>query len=148
MSTREIASKQFTAGAAFRVYGTGLDFDGITGELGFSQDLQHKCGDLDAGKRPYAQDMWSLASPLGEGQELELHLTWLLDRLLARRNYVLSLKNKFTVDMYCWRNCFTEQSSLMVSSKVLRMLSELDLDLGVSLLCLPPETDSRSVDHP
>jgi len=141
MSTTEIESKQFAAGAAFRVYGTGLDLDGITRELGFSPDHQHKRGELDPGKRPYAKDMWSLGSPLGKDQELELHLTWLLDRLLARRNYVLSLENKFKVDIYCWKNCFTEQASLTLSSKVLRMFSELNLDLGVSLLCLSPETD-------
>ena len=139
MESAQAESTQFSAGAAFRIYGIGLDIDGITRELGFSPDHQHKRGDLDPGKRPYAQDMWSLGSPLGKDQELELHLTWLLDRLLARRNYVLSLENKFKADIYCWKNCFTEQSSLTLSSKVLRIFTELNLDLGVSLLCLPPE---------
>lgn len=147
MSTTKIESKQFAAGAAFRVCGTGLDFDGITRELGFGPDHQHKRGDLDPGKRPYTQDMWSLGSPLDKDQELELHLTWLLDRLVSRRNYVLSLENKFKVDIYCWKNCFTDQPSLTLSSKVLRMFGELNLDLGVSLLCLSPETDHGGTNY-
>jgi hypothetical protein len=147
MTTTKIESKQFAAGAAFRVYGTGLDIDGITRELGLSPDHRHKKGEPDPGKRPYPHDMWSLSSPLAKDRDLDLHLTWLGERLLDRKNYILSLTKNFKVDIYCWKNCFTEQSSLMLSSKVLRIFTELNLDLGISLLCLPPEAKTEGNDH-
>lgn len=147
MTTTKIESKQFAAGAAFRVYGTGLDIDGITRELGLSPDHRHKKGEPDPGKRPYPHDMWSLSSPLAKDRDLDLHLTWLGERLLDRKNYILSLTKNFRVDIYCWKNCFTEQSSLMLSSKVLRIFTELNLDLGISLLCLPPEAKTEGSDH-
>jgi len=91
--------------------------------------------------------MWSLSSPLAKDRELELHLNWLADRLFDRKNYILSLTKNFKVDIYCWKNCFTEQSSLMLSSNVLRLFTELNLDLGVSLLCLPPEPKTAGSGH-
>jgi hypothetical protein len=147
MSTTEIESKQFTAGAAFRVYGTGLDLDRITRELGLNPDHRHRKGEPDPGKRPYPHDMWSLSSPLAKDRDLDLHLTWLGERLLDRKNYILSLTKDFKVDIYCWKNCFTEQSSLMLPSNVLRIFAELNLDLGVSLLCLPSESKTEGGDY-
>jgi hypothetical protein len=93
---------EFGAGAAFRIYGIGLDLDAITRELGQSPDHQHRRGELDPGKKPYAHDMWSLGSPLARERELEVHLIWLAERLLNHRSYVLSLKKQFKVDIYCW----------------------------------------------
>lgn len=147
MSTTEIESKQFAAGAAFRVYGTGLDLDRVTREIGLSPDHRHRKGDPDLGKRPYPHDMWSLSSPLAKDRDLDLHLTWLGERLLDRKNYILSLTKNFKVDIYCWKNCFTEQSSLLLPSNVLRILAELNLDLGVSLLCLPAEPKAEGSDY-
>lgn len=147
METRHAERAEFSAGASFRIYGIGLDFDGITRELGVNPDHRHRQGDLDPGKRPYPDDMWSLSSPVGDDQELELHLTWLAERLSNRTDYILSLKKRFKVDIYCWKNCFTEQASLLLSSKALRIFADLDLDLGVSLLCLSPESREEHGSH-
>lgn len=147
MGTTEIESKQFAAGAAFRVYGTGLDIERITRELGLNPDHRHRMGEPDQGKNPYPHDMWSLSSPLGKDLDLDFHLTWLGERLLDRKNYILSLTKNFKVDIYCWKNCFTEQSSLVLSSRVLRIFTELNLDLGVSLLCIPSEPKTEAPIH-
>ena len=69
-----VEKAEFSAGAAFRVFGTGLDSEGITREPDLSPDHQHKRGELDPGKRPYAHDMWSLKSPLPPDDDLEVHL--------------------------------------------------------------------------
>jgi len=143
MDILDVQRVEFSAGAAFRIYGIGLDLDRTTRELGLRPDHQHKKGEPDPGKRAYSHDMWSLSSPLGKNQELELHLIWLAERLLSCRAYILSLEKKFKVDIYCWKNCYREQSSLVLSSKALRIFTELGLNLEVSLLCLPPETGSE-----
>lgn len=133
---------KFTAGAAFRIFGPELDLDAVTQELGIDPDHQHKSGDVDPGKKPFSQDMWSLKSPLAQSQELEFHLGWLAERLLVHSNYILSLKKRFKVDIYCWQNCFTEQASLKLSGRALRVFTELDINLEVSLLCLSPESEA------
>src|SRR5262252_6702699 len=108
---------RFSTGAAFRIYGVGLDLDDITRQLGAKPDHRHTKGDLDPGGKPYAHDMWSLRSAIAKDEELEGHLLWLADRLLSRRDYILSLRKGFNVDIYCWKNCFTEQSSLILSTR-------------------------------
>lgn len=134
----------FSAGAAFRVYGVGLDFDAITRELGISPDHQHNRGELDPGKRPYAHDMWSLKSPLGTNVSLENHLSWLAKILLPHRQFLSLLRQRYKVDIYCFKSLFTEQASLILSSASLRVFTELDLELAVSLLCLPPESKEEN----
>ena len=42
---------------------------------------------------------------------------------------------------------YTEQASLVLSRKVLRIFTDLDFDLQVSLLCLPPETKAEGNDY-
>jgi hypothetical protein len=144
MDTLGAETKEFTAGSAFRIYGIGLDIDGITRELGVRPDHQHKKGETDVARRPYTHDMWLLSSPLGNSQELELHLIWLAERLLRHQRFILSLKEKFKVDIYCWKNCFREQANLTLSAKAIRIFTELNIDLGVSLLCLPPESGAEA----
>jgi hypothetical protein len=132
-------ARKFTAGADFRIYGTGVDFAAISLELGISPSHLHRKGEHDPGNRLYRYDMWSLASPLGDDKDLGVHLNWLANRLLSRSAFILSLKEKFNVDIYCWKDCNTEQASLVLSASVLRIFTELNLDLEVGLLCLPPE---------
>lgn len=88
----------FSAGAAFRIYGTKVDLGGLTRELGLKPDHAHRQGDLDPRGRPYHADMWSLASPLEKGKELEAHLRWLAERLLPHKAYILSISKSFKVD--------------------------------------------------
>jgi hypothetical protein len=134
---------RFSTGAAFRIYGVGLDLDDITRQLGASPDHRHTKGDLDPGGKPYAHDMWSLGSPLAKDEELEVHLLWLAEKLLSSRDYILSLKKGFKVDIYSWKDCFTEQSSLVLSTGALRIFTELDIGLSISLLCLPDESKTK-----
>lgn len=91
MHTTQSEQQTLSAGASFRIYGVGLDIDGITSELGLSPDHKHRQGEPDPGKRPYPHDMWSLRSPQGKGQDLELHLSWLAERLLPRRECIFIL---------------------------------------------------------
>jgi uncharacterized protein DUF4279 len=130
----------FTAGAAFRIYGIGLDIDSVTRELGVSPDHKHRQGELDRGGKPYTHDMWSLASPLRRSRDLQVHLTWLAERILPHHRYISNLQERFKVDMYCWKNCYTEQSSLVLSASALRTFTQLNINLEVGLLCLPPES--------
>jgi len=131
----------FSAGASLRVTGRGLILSEITQYIGYEPSHSHKEGELNQLKESYLQDMWLLSSPLDKAQALESHIAWLAGVLLPRKDYILELRNRFNVDIYCYKTLYTEQASLNLSSKTLRLFTELDLELGVSLICLLGGTD-------
>jgi hypothetical protein len=85
--------------------------------------------------------MWSLASPLGKDRDLEARLAWLAEKFMPYSEYIRSLRETFTVDIYCWKHCFTEQASLTLSPQALTIFTELSTSLVVSLIFLPDEAD-------
>jgi Domain of unknown function (DUF4279) len=134
----------FAAGASIRISGLGLDMQGISQALGRAPSHIHKQGELNRLREPYATDMWLPSSPLDSSQKLEAHLKWLGAALLPHRDYILKLREKFNVDIYCYKTCYTEQASLAISSQTLKIFTELDLKLGVSLIFLPEgDTDPK-----
>jgi Domain of unknown function (DUF4279) len=141
--------KTFNAGASFRIQGLDLDLERISRELDQGPTYTHNQGEPDIRKHTYPHDMWYLSSPLGESQELESHLEWLAERLLPHKQYISSLRKTSKVDIYCWKNCFTEQASLILSSHALGIFTELSIPLDVSLIFLPgdPEETAESVPH-
>ena len=143
MPTHPDAPKQntFSAGAALRIWGKLLDLEAITRELGLNPTYTHRQGEADRRGHIYPHEMWSLSSPVGSDQELELHFVWLAERILPHKEYILSLKQAAKVDIYCYKNCYTEQASLTLSSRVLKLFVELDFELGVSLIFVPDEIE-------
>jgi hypothetical protein len=134
-------SETFRAGASFRVKGLNMDMDTITGELGHNPTETHRRGEPAPIGKSYSRDMWILASPLGKNRDLELHLEWLAERLLPRKPYISLLREKATIDIYCYKTCYTEQASLTLSSHALRIFTELSLELCVSLIFLPGDPE-------
>lgn len=137
-------NETFHAGASFRIQGVDLDMDGITRELGQRHTETHRRGEPNVIRKPYPTDMWSLRSPLGQHQDLELHLNWLAERLLPRKQFISSLSKEFKVDIYCHKTCYTEQASLTLSPHALRIFTELGMDLQVSLIFLQDDGDETS----
>jgi len=136
--------RSFATGAAIRIQGSGLDMDSIAAEIGHNPSHTHREGDPDRLKEPQRTDMWLLASPLDTGKDLEAHLTWLAEILLPRRQYIARLRETYEVDIYCYKTCYTEQANLTLSSRALRIFTDLDLTLGVSLIFLPDGQTSES----
>jgi hypothetical protein len=81
-----------------------------------------------------------LSSPLPENEPLEAHIMWLADILLPRAQFVRSIGDVLKADIYCNQGCYTEQSSVVVSSQALSLFTELGMTLQVSLFFLPYET--------
>jgi hypothetical protein len=131
----------FSAGASFRTQGLNLPLDEIAQELRIGPTHTHHRGELGMLREPLPHDMWMLDSPLDESQDLDLHLKWLAERLLPRKQYILSLKEKFAVDIYCYKTCYTEQASLTLSPHALKIFTELALELCVSLIFLPGDPE-------
>jgi hypothetical protein len=86
--------------------------------------------------------MWMVGSPLDKGAPMDAHLSWLHQALSPHRAFLLSLREKATVDIYCNAMYFSEQSSLTISSEALRIFVDLNLPLAVSLLFLPEDNSA------
>ena len=136
-SDSTVEKKTFSAGASFRIAGIGLDMERISNRLGHAATHAHKQGELNQLKEIYETDLWMLTSPLGTDVDLGSHLDWLADILLPHRPYISELGKLYKIDIYCHKTCYTEQASLNLSSQTLRIFTELDLKLGVSLIFLP-----------
>jgi len=52
--------------------------------------------------------MWSLKSPLSPDESLDVHLDWLAEFLLPRKQYISRLREQNKVDIYCYKTCYTE----------------------------------------
>lgn len=141
MKTTPERLRSFAAGASIRIQGSRLDMESMAREIGHSPSHTHREGELDQLKIPQRKDMWLLASPLNTGEDLEVHLRWLAEVLLPRRQYICRLREIYEVDIYCYKTCYTEQASLTLSCHALKIFTELDLTLGVSLIFLPEEAD-------
>jgi|SRR5882724_1306364 len=136
-------------GAALRVMRTGLDLAGISSSLGISPTHVHRQGDPGPLKKPFTLDMWSLESPLDPAEPLEAHLKWLQTALSPHHEFLSSLRKLATLDIYCNAMYFSDQNSLELTPEVLRLFTELNIPLGVSILLLPEEdSDSTRVAHP
>ncbi len=139
--------RTFAAGASMRIQGLGLDMENITREFGLSPSHSHRQGEHNQLGEPYKKDMWLLKSPLDATQPLEAHLRWLAEVLLPRRQYISQLRETHDVDIYCYKTCYTEQASLTLSSQALRIFTELDFKLGVSLIFLPDGTERTALEY-
>jgi hypothetical protein len=132
----------FSAGASFRVQGLDLPLEVISQKLRIGPTHTHHRGEPGMLREPLPFDMWMLKSPLTERDELELHLVWLADRLLPHKEYISSLSKNFKVDIYCFKTCYTEQASLTLSPRALKIFTELSRELCVSLIFLPREVST------
>jgi hypothetical protein len=78
-------------------------------------------------------------SPLEKTDPSNPILNWLAAILLPRKEFVLVLGQEAKTDIYCNQGCYTEQSSVVLSSETLMIFTELGMILQVSLIFLPPE---------
>jgi hypothetical protein len=141
MPTIQQEQRRFSAGASFRIAGTDMDFESITREMGQEPTHFHRQGELGELKEPYPTDVWLLSSPLGPAESLDAHLSWLASVLLPRKEYISKLRETNKLDIYCFKACYTEQASLLISSQTLRIFTELNFAFGVSLIFLPDGPD-------
>lgn len=139
MTDVDLERLTFDAGAALRIQGLGLDFDLLTSSLCHKPTHVHRAGDRVGLNRTYPTDMWMLSSPLDKKEPLEAHLQWLSQALLPNAPFIRTLDGAIRADIYCNQGCYTEQSSVILSSQVLELFIALGTALQISLFFLPYE---------
>ena len=120
--------------ASFRILGIGLDFRGISEQLGIQPSLTRRKGEHGLIQTPQSADVWCLDSPLPRSEPLEVHLKSLRQVLLPHCEFLRSLRGKCDLSIYCGITTDGDRCQFHLSSDSLRMFAELGIDMDLSLV--------------
>ncbi|MBU1390226.1 MAG: DUF4279 domain-containing protein [Gammaproteobacteria bacterium] len=126
----------FNYSATLRIFSeSGVDFEEIENVLGIQSSRKHRKGDRRGPKSPpYRHDMWSLESGLDEEEKLEDHLFALWKILEPHKDYLLSLKEIASVDVFCGYRSSSHTAGVDVSYRALELFKELEIDFSLSII--------------
>ena len=122
------------ASVAFIIAGRVLNLQQITEMLKVQPTHTHRVGDPDMLGRPLQHDMWRLESGLSAAESLSEHLEALRAQLVPAYDYLKSLKATTEMYVYCGLNCDSDQCGFSLTPGAVRIASELDIDLEITVL--------------
>jgi hypothetical protein len=139
----------FKSSATLRIFGPTLDLDAITRTLGLSPTHTHRRGDRRPHK-PQSDDeckwyyddymwsyndyMWSYDSPVPGDRPLDVHIQTLWAHIKPHRVYLMGLKDRYTVDVFCGYRSNCETAGIEVSHRSLEMFMQLEIPFGLSII--------------
>jgi hypothetical protein len=126
----------FSYGATLRIFGQIPDLDGISRTLGLSPTHTHKLGDQRSLYSPdfFEHDMWSYDSQVPKDHPLEIHIQTLWAHIKPHRAYLMRLKERLTVDVFCEYSTNACGAGIEVSHRSLEMFIELEIPFGLSII--------------
>jgi hypothetical protein len=125
----------FYYGATLRIFGQIPNLEELTSTLGVSPTYTHRRGEQRGFRSSlYEHDMWSYMAPVPEDRPLDVHIQTLWSHIKPHRNFLIGLKKRLTVDVFCGyrSNCGT--AGFEVSYRSLEMFMELEIPFGVSII--------------
>jgi hypothetical protein len=91
----------FSYSATLRIFGVITDFDAVTRTLGLQPTHFHRAGERRTPRRmPYDHDQWSYRAPVPSERPLHVHIDTLWSHIQPHRDYLLSLKERLTGDVF------------------------------------------------
>ena len=130
----------FCFSACLRIFGDQLDLDAITAALDVDPTSFHRKGERRSPRSPpYKHDMWCLDAPLSEEEPLGRHLSWLYKTLRLKLDYLISLKDLATVDVFCGYRSNSPTAGFSVEHQALMIFEALDIPFCVSVIVLEDE---------
>ncbi len=127
----------FKFSATLRIFGDIPDLDEITTRLGLRPTNWHKRGDRKGPRSPvYKNDHWSYQAPVPEELPLDVHIETLWSHLKANTNYLLELKRKCRVDVFCGYQSDHPFAGFQIAPSALEIFRVLDVPLGLSVIVL------------
>ena len=127
----------FKHSASLRIFGDIDDPNEITKLLELNPKLSYKKGEKKTEKsKPYVKSMWLYETDVSEDEQLEFHINALWDKIKNKKDELLKLKEKYTVDVFLGyqSNCCT--AGIEFSYKCLDMFIELKIPFGVSIIVM------------
>lgn len=123
--------------ATLRIFGDSVNLEEISENLGLTPTHLHRKGELRNPKisnSAYDHDMWSYDSPVHEEESLELHIKTLWDKLKPHKQYLLTLKDQYTVDVFLGYLSSCDHAGFEVPAESLEMFTELNIPFSVSVI--------------
>lgn len=120
--------------ATLRIFGVIEDLDEISSKLNLQPTWVHKRGEPINRRLSRPHDMWSYEAPVPEDRPLDVHIQTLWSHIRAHKEYLLKLKEKLTVDVFCGYRSNSCTAGFEVSHKSLELFTELEIPFGVSVI--------------
>lgn len=130
----ETAHYYFQYSATLRIFGLELNTQRITETLGVNPTHTHRQGDPRGTLSPFQHDMWSYESPVDADQPLHSHIDKLWTVLRPHKVYLLSLKQRCTVDVFLGYRSNCDTAGVEVPPHSLEMFVELQIPFGISII--------------
>lgn len=125
----------FCFSASIRVFGDGVDIDGLTHQLRLEPTHQHRKGERrSAVALPWENDMWCYRAPVGEAEPLEDHIMALWNAIRPNIAYLRGLKDRYRVDVFCGYRSNSDTAGFEVGHHCLGLFAELEVPFGVSVI--------------
>ena len=129
-------SEYFCYSATLRIFSEeGLNFEEIEKSLELSASKSHRKGEKRTPiSKEYQHDMWQLTSGLSEDAHLQEHLFKLWEKLKPHKEFLLRLRQRATVDIFCGYRSNCDHAGIEVDHKALEIFRELEIDFGLSII--------------
>ena len=119
--------------ANLRIFGVIDDFNAISETLCLSPTSSHRRGERAVPSRAYDFDMWMYKAPVPRDRPLDIHIQTLWRHIGPHKDYLIGLKTRLSVDVYCSYQTNAIYAGFEVSHKSLEMFTELEIPFGVSI---------------
>ncbi|MGH7963376.1 MAG: DUF4279 domain-containing protein [Candidatus Binatia bacterium] len=135
-SPHDEQTPEIRVSATLRIFGNIGNLAEITQTLKLSPTHIHRQGEKPSpyATQPYEHDMWMLKAPLPREELLEKHLLWLKEQLSPHREYLRTLAESHTVDIFCGYRTDSDQGGFDLSPEALRLFTELGIRMCVSII--------------
>jgi hypothetical protein len=125
----------FYYSATLRIFGAIEDPDIISSCLGLEPTHVHRKGDRRGPRSPaYKHDAWHYTAPVPEERPLDVHIQTLWAHLKPHKDYLLRLKERHTVDVFCGYRSSSGTAGFEVAPESLEMFLALRIPFGVSVI--------------
>jgi hypothetical protein len=128
----------FAYSACLRIMGDDLPFEEIENALQLPATHKHRKGELKNERRSeiwrFKEDAWMIHSPLPEEEKLEKHLDWLWENLGSHKEYILSLKNRYRVDIFAGYRSNCDHAGVEIPIESMQIYYDLQIPFGLSII--------------
>jgi Domain of unknown function (DUF4279) len=121
--------------AVFRIQGDNLPFEEVSKQLAIEPTEMLRKGERRGPKSPpYKFDAWRLESALPDTEPLERHIDALWKVLKPHAQYIMSLKERHRVDVFCGYRSNCDHAGIEVPHTCLELFTTLEVPFGVSII--------------
>ena len=125
----------FAHSASLRIFGEEIDFEMITRRLGLEPTHCHRRGERRSPRSdPWPHDMWRYRADLPEERDLYEHIDLLWSQIQHSKEFLLSLKEHATVDVFLGYRSNCDTAGVDVPASSLELFVELDVPFALSVI--------------